>query len=133
MSSALEKKAKEIILTQMESLGEITTEAVMALVSPHYLFDPGKARNREVRRKANNLMSKFKDDQGVRNYFNYKDRSGQSKYVNVARTSDLTTLWGVEQQIEKMYRGLTQTKNKINRRRLELAGQVCLFADNNDF
>jgi hypothetical protein len=123
----LDKRAKEAIFEQIAELGEITTEAVMDLVTPHYAFNPRKAKEREIRRRANSLMSQFRDEQGIRTCFNYKDVDGQSKYVNVDETKNQTALNRVEQQINSKYDGLTKTKVKIERRQLKLNGQLGLF------
>lgn len=127
---ALEKRAKEVIMSRMEGLKEITTEAVMALVRPHFQFDASKAREQALRRKAHSLMAQFKDETGVRTCFNYSD-NGESKYVNIDETKSLKALNGVDIQISKKYYGLNEAKKKINRRRIELSGQMELFDHGN--
>lgn len=124
-SQSLEKKAKETILQQMDDLGEITTEAVMDLIRPHYFFDIRKLREQALRRTANNLMRTYKDDKGIRICFNYKD-DGISKYVNVDSTKDLKALDIIEKQLSKKYNGLNQSKKKISNRRKELSGQLSI-------
>lgn len=121
---SLEKRAKEVILTQMVELGEISTETVMDLIRPHYSFDVSTAREQAIRRKANNLMSQFRDEQGVRTCFNCKDDTGNSKYVNIETTKSQNDLNKVESQINKKYLGLNASKNKIAKQREKLIGQV---------
>ena len=58
MRRTLEKRAKEVIISQMEQVGaSITTEQVVELVRSHYQFDAKAAREKELKRKANQLMS----------------------------------------------------------------------------
>ncbi|MBV4445339.1 hypothetical protein KM799_02400 [Clostridium tyrobutyricum] len=123
--SSLEKKARESILQQMDELGEITTDAVMELIRPHYIFDIKKLRNQALRRTANNLMRKYKDDKGIRTCFNYKD-NGISKYVNVDKTKDLKALENIEIQLNKKYKGLNVSKKKVTLRKQILSGQLSI-------
>lgn len=123
--SSLEKKAREAILEQMDELGEITTDAVMELIKPHYIFDIKKLRNQALRRTANSLMRRYKDDKGLRTCFNYKD-DGVSKYVNVDKTKDLKALESIESQLNKKYKGLNESKKKIKARRQILSGQLSM-------
>ncbi|OAA90815.1 hypothetical protein [Clostridium coskatii] len=123
--SSLEKKAREVILEQMDELGEITTDAVMELIRPHYIFDIKKLRNQALRRTANSLMRRYKDDKGIRTCFNYKD-DGVSKYVNVDKTKNLNALEAIESQLNKKYKGLNESKKKIKARRQILSGQLSI-------
>ena len=132
MSRALDKRAVEAILRLMEELDEVTTEAVMDVIRPHYVFDPHVAKEREIRRKANRLMARFRDDKGIRTCFSYKDVTGQSKYVNVDKTNDIEAVKAVNEQINDKYFGLGKAKKKLNARLLELAGQTKLFEEGED-
>jgi len=132
VSRALDKRAVEAILRLMEELDEVTTESVMDIVRPHFMFDPRVAREREIRRKANRLMARFRDDKGVRTCFSYKDVTGQSKYVNVDKTNDIEAVKAVSEQINDKYFGLSKAKKKLNARLLELAGQTSLFGEDEE-
>ncbi|MEY7999735.1 hypothetical protein AB8U03_05850 [Clostridium sp. Mt-5] len=121
--SSLEKRARETILRQMDELGEITTDAVAELIRPHYIFDIRRFRNQALRRTANNLMRRYKDDKGVRTCFNYKD-GGVPKYVNVDKTKNLKALEDVESQLNKKYKGLNASKKKVTLRKQVLSGQI---------
>ncbi|WP_373845016.1 hypothetical protein [Clostridium sp.] len=123
--SSLEKKAREAILQQMDELGEITTDAVMELIRPHYIFDIRKLRNQALRRTANSLMRRYKDDKGIRTCFNYKD-NGVSKYVNVDKTKNLKALENIESQLNKKYKGLNASKKKVALRKQVLSGQLSI-------
>lgn len=132
MSSALDKRATVIILELMEELSEVTTEAVMDLIRPHFMFDPRAARERELRRKTHRIMAKFKDDKGVRTCFSYTDALGQSKYVNIDKTFDINALYGVDQQLSQKVSGLKKSGMKSSRRILELSGQMGLFGEDEE-
>lgn len=123
----LDKKAKEAIMGQMAELKEITRDEVEALIEPHYLFDPRVAKRREICRKANQLMAQFRDEHGIRTCYNYKDSKGQSVYVNVDETKNLSALNRVKKQLRTKSIGLNKSKRKVARRQLELTGQLGLF------
>lgn len=124
--SSLEKQAKKAILEQMEELGEITTDVVMDLMRPHYIFDIKKLREQALRRTANNLMRSYKDDRGIRSCFNRKNKEGKSSYVNVDTTTNIDALIEIGLQLDKKYKGLNESKKKINRRMEKLSGQISI-------
>jgi len=126
MSRVLDKRAGEIVLAQLEDNGVITTDALVELLNPHYNFDPRKAREREVRKKANSMMARYRDAKGIRTCFNYKSDEGESRYINVDKSSDIEALEGVERQLDKKYWGLNESKKKVRKRRLELSGQMTI-------
>lgn len=121
----LEKQAREAILKQMDELGEITTDAVIELIRPHYIFDIKKLRNQALRRVANSLMRRYKDDKGIRVCFNYRE-DGVSKYLNVDKTNNLKALETIENQLNKKYKGLNESKKKVNMRKQVLKGQLSM-------
>ncbi len=123
--SNLEKQAREAILKQMDELGEITTDTVMELIRPHYIFDIKKLRNQALRRVANSLMRRYKDDKGIRVCFNYRE-DGVSKYLNVDKTNNLKALETIENQLNKKYKGLNESKKKVNMRKQVLKGQLSM-------
>lgn len=125
MSEVLEKKAREKILEQMEELdGQITTDDVVELLRPHYIFNIRKLREQALRRTANNLMATYRDSKGVRTCFSCKDDEGNSRYLNIETTTDLKALKDIEVQLNKKYKGLDISKKKVQKRRQELSGQV---------
>lgn len=119
----LDKRAKEVIMQQMAELGEITTEAVMDLIRPHFMFDFQSAKEQAIRRKSNSLMAQFKDENGIRTCYS----NGESKYINIDTTNDWKALNKVERQINNKYYGLNSAKKKIQNRKRQLSGQVDIF------
>nr|WP_321026475.1 hypothetical protein [Clostridium neonatale] len=125
MSKVLEKKAREKILEQMDELGgEITTEQIIELIRPHYIFDIRKLREQALRRTANSIMATYKDKKGIRTCFNCKDDEGKSKYFNIETTTDKRALSNIETQLNKKYKGLNISMKKVKKRREELSGQI---------
>lgn len=125
--ATLMKKAKEVILQQMEECPELDVDTVINLVRPHYLFDAGKAREQAIRRKANQLMAQFRDENGIRKCFIYEDAEGTSKYVNIEITSNKEALDSVETYLQGKYNGLNASIQKIKKRRKEVDGQISIF------
>ena len=120
----LEKKAKESILEQIGDLEQVTKENVVELIRAHYFFDIESLKEQELGRAANRLIAKHKDDNGIRSFFNCKNDDGSSNYVNVDKTKDLKALENIDKQLTNKYKGLNESKKKVNRRQKELSGQV---------
>lgn len=119
----LEPKAREMIKQKLYEAGEITTEELMEMIDPHYLFDKVAARKREVRRMAQQMMSAMRDEKGVRTTFNC-NIDGVSKYVNIEASNDIDNLRGVDVQLRTKLEGLKASSAKASRRRLEVEGQI---------
>ncbi|WP_026881395.1 hypothetical protein [Clostridium akagii] len=122
--SGLEKKARETIITQMDDIGEITTEELMEIIRPYYMFDIRKLRNQALRRTANSLMRNNKDDKGIRTCFSCKNKEGKSTYINIDTTKDLKALEKIELQLVKKYKGLNASKKKVKLRMEALSDQI---------
>ena len=125
MGQVLEKRALEFIMEQIRENGEMTPEDIMELIRPHYLFDIPKIMEQTLRRKANQLMSQVRDENGVRTVFNCKV-DGISKYVNVDTCDNIMSLKSVEAQLGEKLKGLSISKAKASRRCAEVAGQMKL-------
>lgn len=123
---ALSGRAKKVILNLMEDMEEITAEGVVKLIEPHYSFDISKAREQALRKAANQIIARFKDEKGIRVFYNYTDDEGASVYVNVDATENIDALDGVEKQLNRKYFGLNVAKEKIERRKQEISGQMGL-------
>lgn len=123
MGQALEKRAREFIMQQIREHGEMTTEEIMELIRPHYIFDIPKIMEQALRRKSNQLMAQVRDEQGVRTVFNCKV-DGVSKYINVDTCDNLISIKSVEAQLDEKLKGLYISKAKASRRRLEIEGQM---------
>lgn len=122
-AKTLETKARDYIIEQMRDLGEMTTEKVMDLIRPHYLFDPLTSKEQGIRRKANQLMCSMRDENGVRTCYN-ATIDNQSVYVNVEKSIDINALSSVIAQLEHKYAGLNEGLKKVRARKQEVSGQI---------
>lgn len=118
------KEAKEVILQQMEDLGEMTIENVMELVEPHFIFDSMQAKKSAIRRKSINLIAQLKDEKGVRKCFVIKDEEGTPKAINIDKNNDVKELEVVESSLTKSMDGYWSSIKKIKRRKQIIAGQI---------
>lgn len=121
----LETKAAEVIMQIISESGEMETEEIMDLIRPHYLFDPGVAKEQGIRRKANQLAARIRDEKGVRTTFAC-NVGGASKYVNVDSSNDPVALRGVEEQLNTKLLGLSYSFEKASKRRMEVEGQISM-------
>lgn len=121
----LEPKAREMIRQKLYEAGEISTEELVDMIDPHYLFDQATARQREVRRMAQRMMSTMRDKKGVRTTFNC-NIDGVSKYINIETNNDLDNIRGVDAQLRTKLEGLKASSAKASRRRMEFEGQLNL-------
>lgn len=121
----LETKAQEMILHKLSESGEMETEEIMDLIRPHFLFDPLTAKERQIRRKANQLAARIRDEKGIRSVFNC-NVDGVSKYVNIDESQDVRALRGVETQLAEKLNGLEISRTKALKRREETEEQMKL-------
>ena len=125
--TSLDKKAKEIIVRQIEELGEITIENAIELVAPHFSFDSDKSRKSAIRRKTISLIAQLRDEKGVRKCFVIKDTKGISKAINIEKSNSLTELGLVESAFTKVMSGYHSSVVKIKNRKSILEGQTSIF------
>lgn len=125
-SKYLTPEARDYIEEQVHDFGEITTEEVMELVRPHFLFDPETAREQQIRRVAHRIMSAVRADDGTRTCFAV-NKGGESTYVNVENTTSIEDLDKVKAQLGNKYDGLNRSLKKVNERFREIEGQTSLL------
>ena len=121
----LEPKAREVIIQKMMESGEMTTEEIMDLVRPHYLFDPQAAKEQGIRKLTHQMMAQIRDDKGIRTVFNCKV-GGVSKYVNIDESRDIKALRSVDGQLTEKLNGLKLSEEKASRRCMEVEGQISM-------
>ena len=121
----LEPKAREVIKQKLYEMGEVETEVVMDMIRPHFLFNALAAKEREIRRTAQQMMSSMRDDKGIRTVFAC-NVDGVPKYVNIDKIKDLDSLRGVDAQLRTKFEGLKASSAKASRRRMEVEGQLRL-------
>lgn len=124
----LEPKAREMIKQKLYDAGEIETEEAMDIIRPHYLFNAVDAREREIRRTANQMMSSMRDEKGIRTIFAC-NVDGISKYIDIDASKDPVALRGVEGQLTEKLNGLKLSSEKASKRRMEVEGQLCMDSE----
>ena len=122
-SKYLTPEARDYIEEQVHDFGEITTDEVMELVRPHFLFDPETAREQQIRRVAHRIMSAVRADDGTRTGFAV-NKGGESTYVNVENTTSIEDLDKVKAQLGNKFDGLNRSLKKVNERFREIEGQT---------
>lgn len=122
----IEPRAKEVIMDMMSCMPEIDTEGVMEMIEPHVTYDIQELERQARRRMAGSIIRKKRDESGVRDFFSCKDEVGRAKYVNVEKTENPKDLVKINESINKQYLGLTKTRKKLARRKLQLMGQMTL-------
>ena len=78
-SKYLTPEARDYIEEQVHDFGEITTDEVMELVRPHFLFDPETAREQQIRRVAHRIMSAVRG--GRRHKDVFRCEQGRRVYI----------------------------------------------------
>lgn len=125
----LEKRARDVIVQLIRENSGMETEEIMDLLRPHYLFDPVSAREQMIRRKAHQLASQIRDENGARTVFNCKV-DGVSKYVNIDESKDIKSLRSVDRQLTEKLEGLKISSTKASKRVMEVEGQMSLDLKN---
>ncbi len=126
MAKYLTPEAKKYIEDQIHDLGEITTEEVMELVRPHFVFDPQSAREQQLRKIAHRIMYGMRDEKQIRTCFAVK-KSGESVYVNIDKSTNLDDLTKVRKQLGNKFDGLNRSLKKVKARTREVQGQMSIL------
>ena len=122
-SKYLTPEARDYIEEQVHDRGEITTDEVMEMVRPHFLFDPESAREQQIRRVAHRIMASVRAEDNTRICFAIR-KDSESTYVNVENTTSVEDLDKVRAQLGNKFDGLNKSLKKVNNRFRELDGQV---------
>lgn len=124
MARKMSKEAYEYVVNAIRSNGSMSTDEAVDLVRPHYDFDPGAARERELRRYVGQLVRGQRDDQGDRTTFLEKTNS---EIVDIDRCKDTEKLAAVAAQLRTQAKGVYRSYRKAAKRVKESAGQVGIF------
>lgn len=122
-SKYLTPEAREYIENQVRNFGEISTDEVMDMVRPHFLFDPESAREQQIRRVAHRIMAGVRAEDNTRICFAIR-KDAESTYVNVENTTSVEDLDKVRAQLGRKYDGLNRSLKKVNERFREIDGQM---------
>lgn len=125
-SKYLTQEARQYIEDQIHDRGEITTEEVMDIIRPHFIFDMLSAKEQQIRRVAHRIMSGVRDENKTRICFAI-DKDGESVYVNVENSNSLEDLDKIRAQLGNKFDGLNKSLKKVNARTREVQGQMSMF------
>ena len=124
----MDKRIKESIQDVLRQRPGISTEEAVEIVKIYAEKpDPAKLEEQYYRRLANRILASFRDDSNVRECFNIRTVDGERIYINVPTTTDKQLLDKAKKTLAAKYRGLNRSLKKVQRRELELAGQLSMF------
>lgn len=126
----MDKRIKEAIKDVLRERPGISTEEAVEIVKIYAEKpDPVKLEEQYYRRQANRILASFRDDSNVRECFNIRTESGERLYINVPTTTNKAQLERAKKTLAAKYRGLNKSIKKVQRRELELAGQMTMFRE----
>lgn len=124
----MDKRIKEAIKDVLRQRPGISTEEAVEIVKIYAEKpDPVKLEEQYYRRQANRILASFRDDSNVRECFNIRTEDGERLYINVPTTTNKAQLERAKKTLAAKYRGLNKSIKKVQRRELELAGQMTMF------
>jgi hypothetical protein len=128
-ASTIDPVAKEVLKEIAIEIGLCKSKDACDLLRPHIEYDLEVLKEKELRQQANRIFAGIRDKNKERSCLNYKDKDGESTFVNVDTTEDKDALAGVRLQIDKKYTGIKKTRNKVNRRQKHLNQIVFDFGE----
>ena len=121
----ISKEAMRSIKQEIHDRGEMAKSEVADLVRPHCSFDPIALQEREVNRIVGRIIRSIRDVNGTRTAFLIQ---GHDTIVNIETCNSYPKVAAIDDQLVKQLDGLTRSRKKSLRRKLELSGQMSLFA-----
>lgn len=122
----IDRRVTERIFTEIHNKGEIDKDYVVQLLKT---YDEAPDKNKLVEQywgaKANRIISKFKDDNHVRDCFAVKERD-KTTYVNISTTDKVYYVKDVVGTLKKQIDGRRRSMQKAVKRVSILEGQVGL-------
>lgn len=130
MAKRLTKSEKEILYSKLSELGsEVSKAEAMEICRPFHdlLYDEEKAKEQALGRMAVRILKNYRrDEYNMPAFYNYKDEEGNSMYANIDKTEDVKVLERVNQQMTKQAAAIARTRRKVNRRWLQVSGQLTI-------
>lgn len=109
----------------MESEENLEQEFVIDLIRERApLLDVEALKEKEYKKMANQLISSFKDEKGIRDVFVITNNEDMTAYVNIARTKEIEDLKKVENRLVKNVEGNQKSLNKVSGRLFLLENQI---------
>lgn len=118
------RQAREYIISEIHSRGQMSKSEIAELVRPHCSFNPEALQEQALNRLVGSICRSIRDKTGVRTVFVAK---GHDAVVNVETSTSLELVTAVDEQIKANIKGLSASWVKTRRRKQELSGQTNLF------
>lgn len=125
-SRIISREALEAVKRQLHDLGELSRGDLIELIRPHCTFDPVALQEQALGRLAGRIVRSMRDEMGTRTAFIIQ---GRDIIVNIETCESYPKVAAVDDQLIRQIDGLTRSQKKSSRRKLELAGQMTLFAE----
>lgn len=123
-SKIISKEAKNHVIEQIHSKGQLSKSEIADLVRPHCTFDPVALQEQAVNRLVGRLCRSIRDENGTRTVFIAR---GQNAVVDIDTSTSLPLVTKVDEQLAANIKGLQASRKKTALRRAELAGQTSMF------
>lgn len=125
-SRIISREALEAVKQQLHDLGELPRGDLIELIRPHCTFDPVMLQEQALGRLAGRIVRSMRDEMGTRTAFIIQ---GHDIIVDIETCKSYPRVAAVDDQLIRQIDGLTRSQKKSSRRKLELAGQMTLFAE----
>lgn len=125
-SRIISREALEAVKQQLHDLGELSRGDLIELIRPHCTFDPVTLQEQALGRLAGRIVRSMRDEMGTRTAFIIQ---GRDIIVDIETCKSYPKVAAVDDQLIRQIDGLTRSQKKSSRRKLELAGQMTLFAE----
>ena len=122
-NGALTKRAREVIKEKLKNNPKMSTEELIEEIRPHYMVDVPRLVDKDLRKQANGIIARMRDENGVRDVFAVKDH-GASCYVAVDQSVSESDLRLIHESLTKTRIGIDASIKKVSRRRQVVAGQL---------
>lgn len=122
----ISREALEAVKQQLHDLGELSRGDLIELIRPHCTFDPVTLQEQALGRLAGRIVRSMRDEMGTRTAFIIQ---GRDIIVDIETCKSYPKVAAVDDQLIRQIDGLTRSQKKSSRRKLELAGQMTLFAE----
>lgn len=122
----ISREALEAVKQQLHDCGELPRTELIELIRPHCSFDPVALQEQALGRLAGRIVRSMRDELGTRTAFIIQ---GTDVIVNIETCKSYPKVSAVDDQLIRQIDGLTRSQKKSSRRRMELSGQMTLFAE----
>ena len=123
----MDKKIKDAIMNLMESESNLEQDFVIDLIKKYApLLDTESIVNKEYKKMANQLISSFKDEKGIRDIFVITGDDDMTEYINVARSKQIKDLAKVRNRLKNNVEGNQKSLNKVLNRLFLLDNQMSI-------